>query len=95
MEKINIEEVMEKLDMFQSRFGILEEFDWWNQERIQTDSGSHFTSKDFQEGLSLRVVRLILAATDHQDMNGQIEVTCRTSQTIAHSIMVHARVLDE
>ena len=95
MEKINIEEVMEKLDMFQSRFGRLEEFDWWNQERIQTDSGSHFTSKDFQEGLSLHVVRLILAATDHQDMNGQIEVTWRTLQTIAHSIMVHARVLDK
>ena len=30
MEKINIEELMDKQDMFQSRFGKLEEFDWWD-----------------------------------------------------------------
>ena len=37
-------------------------------------------------------VRLTLAAPEHQEMNGQVEVTWRTLRTIAHSLMVHARV---
>ena len=36
-----------------------------------------------------------LAAQYHQEMNGQVEVKWQTLQTIAHSIMVHARVSDE
>ena len=32
-------------------------------EIIQTDSGTQFTSKEFQEGISVRGVRLELAAT--------------------------------
>ena len=28
-------------------------------------------------------------------MNGQVELTCRTLQAIAHSIMLNARVYDE
>ena len=35
-----------------------------------------------------------LAAPEHQEMNGQVEVTWRTLQTVAHSLMVHARVLE-
>ena len=34
-------------------------------------------------------------APHHQEMNGQVEVTCQTLQTISHSIMVHTRVSDE
>ena len=34
MEKITTEEVMDKLDMFQSRFGKIDEFGWWNLEII-------------------------------------------------------------
>ena len=30
MEKITIEEVMDKLDMFQSRFGKIDQFVWWD-----------------------------------------------------------------
>ena len=33
-----------------------------------------------------------LAAPEHQEMNGQVEVTWRTLCTISHSLMVHARV---
>ena len=33
-----------------------------------------------------------LAAPEHQEMNGQVEVTRRTLRTIAQSLMVHARV---
>ena len=39
---------MDKLDMFQARFRKVDEFGWWDMERIQTDSGTQFTSKDFQ-----------------------------------------------
>ena len=36
----------------------------------------------------------MLAATKHQEMNGKVEVTRRTLLTVAHSLMVHARVLE-
>ena len=35
---------------------------------------------------------MALAAPEHQEMNGQVEVTWRTLHTVAHSLMVHARV---
>ena len=35
---------------------------------------------------------MTLAATEHQEMNGQVEVTWRMLCTISHAIMVHARV---
>ena len=31
-------------------------------------------------------------APEHQEMNGKVEVTCRTLRTVAHALMVHARV---
>ena len=34
----------------------------------------------------------MLAAPEHQEMNGQVEVTWRTLRTITHYFMVHARV---
>ena len=37
---------------------------------------------------------MTLAAPEHQEMNGQVEVTRETLRTVSHSIMVHARVLD-
>ena len=39
MENITTEEVMDKPDMFQSRFGKVDAFGWWDMERIQTDTG--------------------------------------------------------
>ena len=48
MENITTEEVTDKLDMFQAIFGKLDEFGWWNMERIQTDAGKHLTSKEFK-----------------------------------------------
>ena len=43
----------------------------------------------------MRGVCLTLATPDHQYMNGQVEVTCQILRTIAHSIMVYARVSDK
>ena len=49
---------MEKIDMFQAIFGKVDQFVWWYMERIQTDTGTQFTFKEFQEGLFLHGVRL-------------------------------------
>ena len=35
-----------------------------------------------------------LAAPEHQEMNRQVEVTWKTLCTVAHYLMVHARVLE-
>ena len=44
MENITTEEVMDKLDMFQSRFGKIDQFGWWDLEKISADAGTQFTS---------------------------------------------------
>ena len=49
MEKIYTEEVMDNLDMFQSRCGKIDEFGWCALERISADAGSQFTSTEFKE----------------------------------------------
>ena len=40
MDKITTEEVMDKFDMFQSRFGKIDEFGRWDLERISEDTGT-------------------------------------------------------
>ena len=92
MEKITPEEVMEKLHMFQSRFGKNDQFGGWDLERISADAGTQFTSTDFKEECQTRGVHLTLAAPEHQDMNLQVEVIWRTLRKVAHALMVHARV---
>ena len=37
---------------------------------------------------------MILAAPEYQEMNRQVEVTWKTLHTVAHSLMVNARVLE-
>ena len=48
MEIIITEEVMDKFDMFQTIFGKVYEFGWWDLERILSDAGSQFISTEFQ-----------------------------------------------
>ena len=40
MEKTSTEEVIYTLDMFQYRSGKIDQFGWWNLERISVDAGS-------------------------------------------------------
>ena len=61
-------------------------------ERIQTDSGTQFTSKKFQEGISLNGVLPVLAAKYLQEIKGQVEERWWTLQTIGNSMMVHAKI---
>ena len=62
IEKITTEEVMDKLDMFQSRFGKIDEFGWWYLETISVDAGTQFTSMEFKEECQTRRVHLLLPA---------------------------------
>ena len=66
MEKITTEEVMDKLDMFQSRFGEIDQFGWWDLEIISVDAGTQFTSTEFKYECKTHGVCLILAAPEHQ-----------------------------
>ena len=84
MGNVTTEEIMYKLDMFQEIFGKVDKFRWWDMYIFQTDTGKQFTSNEFQEGLYVCPVQLALAAPDHQEMNGQVEVTWRTLRTIEH-----------
>ena len=92
MEKITTEEVLDSLDMFQSRFEEIDEFGWWDLEIISLDACTQFTSTEFKEECKTCGVHFMLAAPEHQEMNGQIGVTWRTLRTVAQSLMVHARV---
>ena len=66
MKKITTEEVMDKLDMFQSRFGKMDQFRWWDLEFFSADAGTQFTSTEFKEECQTRRVHLTLAAPEHQ-----------------------------
>ena len=85
---------MDKLDMFQSRFRKIDQLGWRDLERISADAGTQFNSTEFKDKCQTGKVSLMLAAPEHQEMNGQVEVTWRTFRTVAHSLMVHARVLE-
>ena len=78
--------------MFQSRFGKMDQFGWWDLENISEDAGTQFTSTESRDEFQTPRVRLILVAPEHQYMNGQVEVTWRTLRTVALALMVYARV---
>ena len=48
MENITTAEVMDKLDMFQSRFGKIDQFGWWDLDRISADADTQFTLTEFK-----------------------------------------------
>ena len=49
MERVTSEEVMNKLDMFQDRFGKIDESSCRDPESIPSNAGTQFTSTDFQD----------------------------------------------
>ena len=62
MEKITTEEVMDKLDIFQSRFRKIDQFGWCALERTSADAGKQFTPTEFKDKCQTRGVCLTLAA---------------------------------
>ena len=89
MERINTEEVVDKLDVFQARSGKVDEFGWWKLEIISIDAGTQFTSTELQDKCQTHGIWITLAYTEHQEMNGKLKATRRTLCTISHSLMVH------
>ena len=75
MEKIITEEVMDKLDMFQSRFGKIDKFGWWDLEIFSAEAGTQITSTEFKEECQTRGVHFTLAAPEHQEIKRQVKVT--------------------
>ena len=72
MEKITTEKVMEKLDMFQSIFGKIDQFGWWDLERITADVDTQFTSTEFKEECQTCGVHLKLEAPEHQESSSLV-----------------------
>ena len=66
MKKFSIEEVMDKMDMFQSRSGKINKFGWWDLENVSADAGSQFTSTEFKGEFQTCGVHLTFAALEHQ-----------------------------
>ena len=66
MERISTEEVMDKLDMFQYKFGKIDKYGWWELEIISADVGTQFTSTEFQYKCKTCGVHLKLSALEHQ-----------------------------
>ena len=95
MEKISTEEVIDKLDMFQSRFGNIDEFGWWDLEK----NYSRCRIAIYPDGVQRRMPNLRsslkLKAPEHQEMNRQDEVTWITLCIISQTLMVHARISEE
>ena len=52
---------MDKPDMFQSRFGRIDRFGWWDLEIFSADAGMQFTLTEFKEECQTCGVRLMLA----------------------------------
>ena len=78
--------------MFQSRSGKIDQFGWWDLERISEYAGTQLTSTELKEECQTRGVCLTLEAPEHQDMNGPVDLTWRTLRTVVHALMVHAIV---
>ena len=57
---------MDKFGMFQSRFGKIDKFGWWELEIISSDAGMQFTSTEFQDKCQTCSVQLTLEAPENQ-----------------------------
>ena len=89
MERFSTEEVMDKLDMFQGRFGKIDKFILWDLDRVSVDTGTQFTSTEFHDECQTRGVWITLASPEHHKMDGNVKGTQRTLCTITHSLIVH------
>ena len=66
MESITTEEVMDKLDMFQARFGKKDRFGWLDLEIFSADAGTQFASTEFQDECQTLGVCLMLVDPEDQ-----------------------------
>ena len=55
--------------MFQSIFGKIDEFRWWDLEIISADAGTQFTLTEFKQECQTRRVHLTLVTPEYKEMN--------------------------
>ena len=85
---------MDKSDMFQYRSGKKYDLGWWYLENFSVDADMQFNSTEFQDECQTRSVLHLLAAPEHQEINGQVEMIWITLRKIAHSLMLHEIFLE-
>ena len=90
MNKITTEHAMDKLYMFQSRFRRIDEFGWWDLESFSECTYTIYLN--VKKKCQTHGVHFKILAPEHQEMNGQVEVTQRTLRKISHSLMVRKRI---
>ena len=56
MQRITTNEVMDNLDMFQARYGKIDEFGWWDLEKLSVDAGMYFASTEFLDEYQICIV---------------------------------------
>ena len=74
MERIKIEEVMDKLEMFQYIFGKIHEFGWWDSDKFSAYAGMQFTWTEFEEESQTCAFCVTLAAPEYLEMNRQVKM---------------------
>ena len=66
MDRITTKKVIDRLDIFQCRFGKMDKFGWWYLEIIPADAGNQFSLTEFKYECQTRSVCFTLASTEHQ-----------------------------
>jgi len=86
--------VIDALTRFQADYGHMGNYGFLDIARIHADSGSQFTSDEFRQHCWNAGINLSLAAPKKQYQNHLAERSWQTINTMARSLLVHARLPD-
>jgi hypothetical protein len=92
--RLTTEQVVQSLQQFAADNGHVDEFGLLTFEKIKSDSGSQFTSKEFRAYCRNNGVCLSLAAPKQQWQNHCAERTWQTIHNMARSMLIHAWLPD-
>ena len=86
--------VIKTIRQYTADCGSVDEFGYIDIEKIRSDAGTQFTSKEFQGFCRDERINLSLAAPKKQAQNHFAERTWQTVNNMARSMIVHARLPD-
>jgi transposase InsO family protein len=86
--------VIDTITRYQADHSHIGNYGYLDIARVCTDSGSQFTSEEFKKHCWEAGIQLSLAAPKKQYQNHLAECTWQTIGTMAHSLLVHARLPD-
>jgi len=86
--------VVSALTQYQADNKPASKYGYMNLDKIRSDAGSQFTSAEFAEYCRDHQIHLSLAAPKKQYQNHLVECTWQTTSTIAHTLLVHAKLPD-